>query len=226
MNGNTTPAVTRARELLDEFELVAFHANGSGGRAMEALIEDGDFDAVLDFTTTELGGHEIGGLMDPGPERMQAAGRAALPQVLVPGCIDFITCGRYEETEREFPGRPLYRHNPELTLVRLNSQEMRRLGKIFATKANSARGPTAVCVPARGFSVPDSEGGPFWDPEADLAFIAALRDHLSPDVVLEVVDAHINDPAFVDIAVGVLRSITGSGGIAGAREESLADVVR
>ena len=117
------PGVTHAKEALERagYDLVVFHANGAGGRAMEDLVRASHFDAVLDFTTTELCFQELGGLMDAGPTRMEAAGQMGLPQVLVPGCIDFITTGRYEDAEREFPGRRLYRHNPELTLVRLGA---------------------------------------------------------------------------------------------------------
>jgi uncharacterized protein (UPF0261 family) len=209
MNGNTTPAVTRAKEALERagYDLVAFHANGAGGRAMEDLVRASHFDAVMDFTTTELCFQELGGLMDAGPTRMEAAGQMGLPQVLVPGCIDFITTGRYEDAEREFPGRRLYRHNPELTLVRLNASEMRSVGEVFARKASAAQGPVAICIPTRGFSVPDSEGGPFWDADADFEFIAAVRDGVSPSVQVELVDAHVNDDAFADVVVDTLLSL-------------------
>ena len=226
MNGNTTPAVNRARQLLDEFEVVAFHANGSGGRAMEGLIQDGAFSAVLDFTTTELGGHLVGGLMDSGPTRMEVAGQLGLPQILVPGCLDFITCGRLEETKREFPNRTYYRHNPELTLVRLTESEMGELGRVFAEKANSTKGQTVICVPTRGFSVPDAEGGDFWDPAADGRFIAELGEHLAPHVELKLVEAHINDAHFVDVVVGALRSTIGRSATDLAKEGKVIDVVR
>jgi uncharacterized protein (UPF0261 family) len=209
MNGNTTPAVNRARTELEAagYDVVAFHANGAGGRAMEDLVSGHHFDAVLDYTTTELGFHVVGGLMDPGPTRMEAAGRVGIPQVLVPGCVDFITTGRYDEAQRAFPGRRLYRHNPELTLVRLDGAEMRRMGELFALKASAAEGPVAVCVPTQGFSVPDSEGGPFWDAEADFEFISALQANASSRVHIQLVDAHVNDGAFVRVAVEALTSM-------------------
>lgn len=222
MNGNTTPAVTRAKETLEAlgYDLVAFHANGAGGRAMEDLVMARHFDAVLDFTTTELCFQEVGGLMDAGPDRMEAAGRMGVPQVLVPGCIDFITTGRYEDAEREFPGRSLYRHNPELTLVRLTAAEMRNVGEVFARKASASLGPVAVCIPTRGFSVPDSEGGPFWDVEADFEFIAALRDGVSPNVSVELVEAHVNDDAFADVVVDTLLSLVDRPPAAASTERS------
>jgi uncharacterized protein (UPF0261 family) len=209
MNGNTTPAVARASEELERRGLscVSFHANGVGGRAMESFIESGQAVGVLDYTTTELGARVLGGLMDPGPTRMEAAGRAGIPQVLVPGCVDFITAGRWAATEAEFPGRVLFAHNPELTLVRLNRKEMVALGHMFAEKANLAVGPTVICVPLRGFSVPDSEGGLFWDPEADTAFVEALQQDLEAHVQLERVDAHVNSAEFVKVAVERLLTL-------------------
>ncbi|HEX4009308.1 MAG TPA: Tm-1-like ATP-binding domain-containing protein [Solirubrobacteraceae bacterium] len=203
MNGNTTPALVRAKDRLEQLSMscVAFHANGVGGRALEGFIASGQAVGVLDYTTTELAARVVGGLMDPGPSRMEAAGRHGIPQVLVPGCVDFITCGRWEETERQFPDRPLFRHNPELTLVRLNRDEMRQMGELFAEKANLAAGSTVICVPTHGFSVPDTEGGAFWDPEADAIFTQTLRDRVNANVAVELVPAHVNDHAFVDVVV-------------------------
>jgi uncharacterized protein (UPF0261 family) len=209
MNGNTTKAMDRGRQRLEEqgYAVVTFHANGVGGRALEDLVAAGRADAVLDFTTTELGAEIAGGLMKTTPTRMEAAGMLGLPQVLVPGCLDFITAGNLEDTEREFPGRTLFRHNPELTLVRLTSAEMAELGAMFARKASGARGPTSILIPSRGFSVPDAPDGPFWDPEADGAFISTLTSQVSPSVKVEVLDAHINDPVFADAAVDELLAL-------------------
>jgi uncharacterized protein (UPF0261 family) len=211
MNGNTTLAMDRGRERLEEagFSSIAFHANGVGGRALEAFVASGRAAGVLDFTTTELGANLVGGLMDAGPTRMETAGRAGVPQVLVPGCVDFITCGPEDVAEAEFPGRVTFRHNPELTLVRLRAAEMAELGSVFARKANLAVGPTSILIPEGGFSVSDVEGGPFWDPIADQAFIDALCGELGSGIRLEVVDAHINDRKFADAAVEELLSLVG-----------------
>jgi uncharacterized protein (UPF0261 family) len=215
MNGNTTPALMYAKQqlALRGAELVTFHANGTGGRAMEQLAEQGLFRAVLDYTTTELAGEVVGGLMSAGPARMEVAGRLGLPQVLVPGCLDLITTGRYDETRDGWPGRELYRHNPEFTLVRLTSEEMARLGRSFAAKANQALGPVRICVPLGGFSVPNRPGGPFWDPEADGAFLAALQEEVLPQVEVHTVYAHINDPLFVDHVVDVLTELLADAGL-------------
>jgi uncharacterized protein (UPF0261 family) len=215
MNGNTTPALMYAKQQLAACgaELVTFHANGAGGRAMEQLAEQGLFRAVLDYTTTELAGEIVGGLMSAGPARMEVAGRLGLPQVLVPGCLDLITTGRYEETEASWPNRSLYRHNPEFTLVRLTSDEMATLGRYFAEKANRALAPVRICVPLNGFSVPNYPGGPFWDPDADRAFLAALQETLSPQIEVDAVDAHINDVRFVDHVVNVLTEFLTEAGL-------------
>jgi uncharacterized protein (UPF0261 family) len=215
MNGNTTPALMHAKQKLAVrgVELVTFHANGTGGRAMEQLAEQGLFQGVLDYTTTELAGDVVGGLMSAGPMRMEVAGRLGLPQVLVPGCIDLITTGRYDETEREWPGRTLYRHNPEFTLVRLTGDEMATLGRRFAEKANRALAPVRICIPLNGFSVPNHPGGPFWAPDADRAFVAALEGALSPQIGVDVVEAHINDLRFVDHVVNVLSEFLVDAGL-------------
>jgi uncharacterized protein (UPF0261 family) len=209
MNGNTTPALMRARDSLEAkgIRFVAFHANGTGGRALEDAVRAGKVDAVLDYTTTELGANLVGGLMDSGPDRMEAAGRAGIPQILVPGCLDFITCGPREAAEAEFPNRVYFGHNPELTLVRLTADEMAELGTIFARKANAATGPTQVVVPMGGFSVPDAPGKVFWDPDVDGAFLTALRADLAAHVELTVLDAHVNDDAFID---HVLEALIGA----------------
>lgn len=209
MNGNTTPGLSRAMAALRArgISCVSFHANGVGGRALEDFVASGKAVAVLDYTTTELGAHLVGGLMDPGPSRMEAAGRRGVPQVLVPGCVDFITCGRWDEARRDFPGRSMFRHNPELTLVRLTEEEMRRLGDAFAGKANLAAAATVICVPTRGFSISDVEGGAFWDPTADAAFIDALAAGLDDPARLVLIDAHVNSPDFVDRVVTELMAL-------------------
>jgi uncharacterized protein (UPF0261 family) len=170
-------------------------------------VGSGMVDAVIDYTTTVLAGHLVGGLMDPGPDRMETAGRAGLPQVLVPGCTDFITCGPLEAATAQFPGRKYFGHNPELTLVRLTADEMVELAKMFARKANQATGHTEVIIPTGGFSVPDAPGQPFWDPDADGAFIATLRAELADHVRLTELDHHINDDEFIDYVLSTLISL-------------------
>ena len=198
MLGNTTKAVMTIRDALARHDLdsVIFHSNGVGGPAMEELASDGLFVGVIDYTTDELADELVGGFHVGGPDRLRRIGRLGLPQVVVPGCIDFTVHGRPEEVPARLAGRPIYTHNPEFTLVRTLTDEMRQLGTIFADRLNEATGPTAVMVPTEGLSIPNVPGGVFWDPEADAAFLAELRTHLRPDIPISTHPQHINATEF------------------------------
>jgi len=200
MLGNTTKAVMMLRDRLarEGFEAVIFHSNGVGGPAMEEIAADGLFAGVIDFTTDELTDELVGGFHAAGPNRLRAIGRLGLPQVVVPGCIDFSVHGRPEAVPPRLAGRPIYTHNPEFTLVRTLAEEMAELGRVFAERLNEATGPVAVMVPTHGLSIPNVPGGEFWDPPADARFLAELRARLRSDVPLTTHDHHINDPAFAD----------------------------
>jgi uncharacterized protein (UPF0261 family) len=197
MLGNTTRGVMAVKELLAAagYEAVIFHSNGVGGPAMEELAEQGLFAGVIDYTTDELADPLLGGY-HAAPQRLERAGALGLPQVVVPGCIDFAVFGPRAAVPEALRDRPAYYHNPEFTLVRLKRDEMAQLGTIFARKLNAARGPVALLVPLGGLSIANAPGGVFYDPPADAAFRAALRAELRPDIPLQLVDAHINDPAF------------------------------
>ena len=177
MLGNTTKAVMTIRDALARqgLDSVIFHSNGVGGPAMEELAADGLFVGVIDFTTDELADELVGGFHVGGPERLRRIGRLGLPQVVVPGCIDFTVHGRPEEVPARLQGRPVYTHNPEFTLVRTLPDEMAQLGRIFAERLNEATGPIEVMVPTEGLSIPNVPGGAFWDPAADAGFLASLR---------------------------------------------------
>jgi uncharacterized protein (UPF0261 family) len=198
MLGNTTKAVMHIKDLLAArgFEAIIFHSNGVGGPAMEELAEQGLFAGVIDYTTDELSDQLVGGFHAGGEERLERVGACGLPQVVVPGCIDFTVNGRRDEIPDKLKGRPAYYHNPEFTLVRLTREEEAEIGRIMAGKLNGARGRVVVVVPLSGLSIPNVPGGVFWDPEADAAFLDALRDNLREEIPLITVDAHINDPAF------------------------------
>ncbi len=200
MLGNTTAAVMMIRDRLagHGIESVIFHSNGVGGPAMEELAADGLFVGVIDFTTDELTDELVGGFHAAGPERLRVVGRLGLPQVVVPGCIDFSVHGRVDAVPAALAGRPVYTHNPEFTLVRTLPAEMVALGRIFAERLNEATGLVAIMVPTEGLSIPSVPGGPFWDPEADAAFLAELRRHLRSDIPLTTCDCHINAPAFAE----------------------------
>ena len=201
MLGHTTPAVMRIRSALEAagHEPVVFHANGVGGPAMEKLAAAGALAGVIDYTLSELANSLLGGLHATGPDRLRVVGAHALPQVVVPGCVDFFNQGARETVPPEFRGRKSYYHNPVATLVRLEPDEMAELGRTVAARLSEARGPVRVVAPTAGFSLADVEGGDLWYPAADAAFLEALADGLRSDIPLELVDTHVNDPAFADL---------------------------
>lgn len=206
MFGNTTAAVDRARTRLERagIEVLVFHATGIGGRTMEELVGDGLLEAILDLTTTELADEVCGGVMSAGPARGQAAPAAGIPVVFAPGCVDMANFDAPETVPTRYTGRRLYRWNPNVTLLRTNVAENTRIGEMLAGAANGAMGPVAVLWPLRGFSMLDSPGGDFWDPEADRACYAAVRTHLKPSVRFLELDRNINDPEFADLAADTL----------------------
>ncbi|NIM99681.1 MAG: UPF0261 family protein [candidate division Zixibacteria bacterium] len=197
MLGNTTKAVMALKEELAEhgYEAVIFHSNGVGGPALEELAEANHFVGVIDFTTNEVNDPLVGGIHDGGPDRLKRVGLLGLPQVVVPGCIDFSVFNA-GTIPAALEGRPIYDHNPEYTLVRTSHDEMVQLGHIFAERLNLATGPVMVAVPTRGLSIPNVSGGPFWNPEADAAFLRALKGKLRPDIAILPFERHVNDPAF------------------------------
>jgi uncharacterized protein (UPF0261 family) len=209
MLGHTTPAVTRIRAALEEagLEPVVFHANGVGGPAMERLAAAGALAGVIDYTLSELANSLLDGIHATGAERLRVAGEHGLPQVVVPGCVDFFNQGAPDTVPARYSGRKRYYHNPVATLVRLEADEMAELGAIVAERLNGARGPVRVVVPTRGFSLADVEGGDLWDPEADAAFVDALAGSLRPDIPFEPVDTHVNDPALADLVVARYLSL-------------------
>lgn len=198
MFGVTTPCVTAARERLESagYEVLVFHATGSGGRAMEGLIDDGWFAGVLDVTTTEWADEVVGGVLTAGPDRLSAAGRKGVPQVVSVGALDMVNFGSPESVPEQFRARRLYLHNPSVTLMRTTPDECREIGSRIADQLNRASGPVVVVLPMRGLSMIDREGQPFHDPVADTALFAALRDGLRADIRVRELDAHINDPEF------------------------------
>ena len=198
MFGVTTPCVTTARERLEErgYEVLVFLATGTGGRAMEGLMEAGFLRGVLDTTTTELCDELVGGVFSAGPDRLEAAGRLGLPQVVSLGALDMVNFGARATVPPQFEGRNLYVHNPSVTLMRTTPEECAELGRQIARKLSAATGPTALFVPLRGVSMIDAEGQPFHDPEADEALFAALRDGLDDRVELIEMDCNVNDPEF------------------------------
>jgi uncharacterized protein (UPF0261 family) len=197
MLGNTTKAVMALKERLQEagYEAVIFHSNGVGGPAMEELAQAGQFVGVIDYTTNEVYDPLVGGIHDGGEARLEVIGPLGLPQVIVPGCIDFSVWNTGTVPEK-LKGRPVYDHNPEFILVRASHEEMIELGHIFARKLNKAKGKVEVVVPTQGLSIPNVPGGVFWNPEADADFLKTLKEDLRPDIPVKTFAQHVNDPAF------------------------------
>jgi uncharacterized protein (UPF0261 family) len=219
MFGITTPCVQRIQAALEAsgFETIVFHAVGSGGQAMEAMVDAGLIDGVVDVTTSELTDELCGGVFSAGPDRLTAAGRMGIPQVVVPGALEVINFGPRDSVPAhlDVPERTIVVHNPSVCAVRTNREESAELGRILATKVNAATGPTAVLLPLRGLSKYEAPGGPYVDPDADAALFAAIRATLRPGIELIEVDANVNDPAFADAAVGTFLRLWADRGRAG-----------
>ncbi|NPV92201.1 MAG: Tm-1-like ATP-binding domain-containing protein [Firmicutes bacterium] len=199
MFGVTTPCVTTAREYLESkgYEILVFHATGTGGQAMEGLIEGGFLSGVLDITTTEWCDELVGGVFSAGPKRLEAGALSGLPQVVSTGALDMVNFGPMETVPAKFSSRNLYKHNPTVTLMRTSVSENEELGRIIAGKLNLAKGPTVLFIPLKGVSLIDTEGQPFYGPAEDAALFTALKTNVSnPNVKVIEMDTDINDPEF------------------------------
>jgi uncharacterized protein (UPF0261 family) len=186
------------------YEVLIFHATGTGGKTMESLIASGFIRANLDITTTELADHVCGGALSAGPDRMMAAARAGIPTLLVPGCVDMCNFWAMDTVPERYRGRNLYQWNPNVTLMRTNVEENLLMGAMIARAANESSGPVTILLPLKGVSQLDSPGGHFWDPEADGACYDAIKSNLQSGISLIEMDANINDAEFSDKAVEIL----------------------
>ena len=206
MFGNTTDCVQKARAILEGagYEVLVFHATGTGGRTMESLIESGLVAGVLDVTTTEWADELLGGFLGAGPARLEAAALRGVPAVVAPGCLDMVNFHAPATVPARFAGRTFYHHNPQVTLMRTNAAECAQLGAILAQKVNLSTGPVTVLLPMQAISVISAEGQPFHDPTADKALFSAIRDGLRSDIPLVEVDAKINDDAFAEACARAL----------------------
>ena len=206
MYGNTTPAVMGVKRILEGkgFEMVIFHPNGTGGRAMEELVEEGLVNAVLDMTPHEIVDHLFHGVHAGGPHRLEVAGKKGIPQLVVTGCLDFILMGPIANLEEKYKKRKLYYFNPAVTMVRMTHEEMATVGRVMAEKLNQATGPTRVLIPLKGFCMYCHPGEPLYDPEGDRKLIESLKSHLNPRIPVQEMDAHINDPEFADAAASAM----------------------
>jgi uncharacterized protein (UPF0261 family) len=208
MFGVTTACVERARDTLERAgcEVLVFHATGNGGQAMESLIAEGLIAGVLDVTTTELADEQVGGFLSAGPDRLTAAGKAGVPQVVSTGALDMVNFYAPDSVPPRFNDRLFYRHNAVVTLMRTTPEESAAIGAEMARKLAEARGPVAVLLPQRGVSAIDRTGQPFDDPVARKALHDAIREGLKGAAVTEL-DLHINDPEFADAAAQKLLDL-------------------
>lgn len=198
MFGVTTPCVQTARQYLEEkgYETIVFHATGTGGTAMENLIRQGIIDGVLDVTTTEWADEFVGGVLNAGPNRLDAAAETGTPQVVSTGALDMVNFGPRESVPDEFEGRQFHVHNPQVTLMRTTPEENSGIGSIIAEKLSKATGPTALFLPLKGISMIDVDGEDFHDPEADAALFDTLRAELDETVETVELETDINDDDF------------------------------
>ena len=210
MFGVTTPCVTKARETLEAngYEVLVFHATGSGGRAMEDLIRNGFIAGVLDATTTELADELVGGILSAGPNRLEAAGEVGIPQVIAPGALDMVNFAAPNTIPEKFQDRTFYQHNPTVTLMRTTVEENARLGEIMAKKLNKTKSPTTVVIPSKGVSAIDKDGQPFHSPEAIQTWTTNLKANLDQKVNLIETESHINDEDFAEkLAMTLLKKL-------------------
>ena len=198
MFGNTTDCVQTARSILEDagYEVLVFHATGTGGRTMESLIDSGMIAGVLDVTTTEWADELGGGVFNAGPGRLGGAARNGVPAIVTPGCLDMVNFNEPETVPDRYEGRTFYQHNPQVTLMRTNADECVELGRILAEKVNLSTGPASVLLPLKAISVISAEGQPFHDPAADAALFEAIRSNLQKKIRLVEIDCTINDPEF------------------------------
>lgn len=208
MFGVTTPCVQRAREVLEQagYEVLVFHATGNGGQAMESLIADGLLAGVLDITTTELADELVGGILSAGPDRLTAAARRGVAQVVSVGALDMVNFGPPETTPDKFRGRKFYHHNPTVTLMRTTAEENSLLGAEIGRKVAASLGPAAILLPLQGVSAIDRAGQPFDDPAARQALFAGVRATHGRAELIEL-DRHINDPEFAESAARKLLDL-------------------
>ena len=198
MNGTVTDCGLAVKAMLEKkgYEVLVFHTIGTGGEALEEYVKSNEVVAIIELGVNEITNELMGGLASSGPDRLTAAGKRGVPQIVVPGSADFINFLGPETVPPRYKRRKIHSHNPQATLVRTNVRDNKILGKTIADKLNQARGPVVVLWPSKGLSTLDRKGRPFWDPEADMALLKALKRHLDHRIPLIESDAYINEPEF------------------------------
>jgi uncharacterized protein (UPF0261 family) len=212
MLGTTTkPIMSVIKPALEKrgYEVLTFHANGTGGDCMDTLIRDGFFAGVLDFSTNELVANNFGGLHVAKPSRMEAALEIGVPTVVTPGAANIIVLSSDEALQSKYDGRRKYYHNPNITLINTTVEELKIIAATFAEKLNKAKGKIKFLYPAQGFCSQDKKGLALWNPEGNPVFLKELRQNLRPDIPILEVEAHINDDEFATIAFEQLLEVMG-----------------
>ncbi|MFC1900144.1 Tm-1-like ATP-binding domain-containing protein [Chloroflexota bacterium] len=209
MTGLSTGGGLRVKSMLEEkgYEVAVFHAIGVGGQTFEELVRTYPVKGVIELGLNEIGNELFGGMASAGPDRLEAAGKKGIPQIVTPGCIDIINFLSPETLPEKYRDRSICYHNPQATLPRMNAGELSKIAEIMAEKLNKAAGTVKFLVPLRGFSSLDHEKGIFYDPVADRAFIDSLKKSLKKDIEVKEIDAHINDNSFADAVVSTFLNI-------------------
>jgi uncharacterized protein (UPF0261 family) len=210
MNGAVTKCGTVVKKMLENegYEVIVFHGIGSGGRAMEEFIKDNDVVCSIELGLNEIGNNLFGGIASAGKERLEAAGRKGIPQIVTTGSVDFINFLGLETVPERYRHRKIVVHNAQSSVMRIEGEEMEILGRVIAEKLNKSKGITEVLIPLRGFSMGDQVGREFYDPESDSFFINTLRRSLSPDIKVFELDLHINDKEFAEFIFGRFLEIS------------------
>lgn len=208
--GPMTACAQATKTILEQrgYEVVIFHSVGTGGKALEATIEEGLVNGVFDLTLWEITNRLFGGVWDPGPHRLEAAGRKGIPQVVAPGMIDVIAFN-IDAVAESFRERKLIKHTESVVVAPLNTEEIGQVAEVVAEKLNMATGPTAVITPTKGFSPGGKEGRPYHNPERDRHFIKVLKERLKPEITFVEVEVYINDALFAEKAAGLLCQLMG-----------------
>lgn len=203
MFGVTTPCVTQVRQSLEKqgYDCLVFHATGTGGRAMEQLVESGLIGGVLDITTTEVADEIVGGVFPCGPQRFERLLSMKVPLVLSLGAVDMVNFGALDTVPATFRDRLLYKHNAQVTLMRTSVEENIQIARWIAGKLNKSVSPLRLVIPAGGVSMLDAPGEPFWDPSADKALFDELERCLQVNDTRQIIRTpyHINAPEFAAI---------------------------
>jgi len=196
------------RQALEEkgYEAIRFHASGAPEVAMEELVDQGLFAAVIDLVPSSITHAMFGGTRIAGPERLEVAGRKGIPQVVAPGGVNHFA-RTMDAMTPELKARKHYAMDERRVTIRLNAEEMVRIAPVYADKLNKATGPTKFLVPLRGWTSVDREGAPLYEPETDMVFVSELRKRLKPEIEIREIDANIEDPAFAQAVIAAFEEV-------------------